>query len=155
VRFDRSRPRPCNPDYVGASGATTLFSDGYPVLVIGAASLADLNRRLAQRGLPAAPMDRFRPNVVLSGLEPHEEDHVDTVAAGTVTLKLVKPCTRCAITTTDQATAERGLEPLRTLAGYRTDDRLGGVTFGMNAIVVAGAGTTLARGTPAHCALRF
>lgn len=155
VRFDDRLPRPCNPDYVGATGATTLFADGYPVLVIGRASLDDLNARLAAHGFPAVPMNRFRPNLVLDGLDPYDEDHLDTITAGAVTLRLVKPCTRCEITTTDQDTARRNLEPLRTLASYRRDDRFAGVTFGMNAIVVAGAGAALAVGDAADVAFRF
>jgi hypothetical protein len=155
VRFDDALPRPCDPGYVGASGATTLFADGYPVLVVGRASLDDLNARLAAKGFPALPMNRFRPNVVVDGLEPYDEDHLDTIAAGEVTLKLVKPCTRCEVTTTDQETAHRNLEPLRTLATYRQDDRAGGVTFGMNAIVAAGAGASLAVGAVVDVAFRF
>ena len=155
VRFDDRLPRPCNPDYVGATGATTLFADGYPVLVIGRASLDDLNARLVAHGFPTVPMNRFRPNLVLDGLDAYDEDHLDTITTGAVTLKLVKPCTRCEITTTDQDTARRHLEPLRTLATYRRDDRLAGVTFGMNAIVVAGAGATLAVGDAAEVAFRF
>lgn len=137
VRFDDDRPRRCNPDYAGDSGATTLFSDGYPVLVIGQASLDALNARLDARGIAAVPMDRFRPNLVVDGLDAHDEDHVATLGAAGVTLRLVKPCTRCEITTTDQRTAHRGVEPLRTLSTYRRDDRLAGVTFGMNAVVVS------------------
>jgi uncharacterized protein YcbX len=155
VRFDPAHERRCNPDYAGASGAHTAFADGYPVLVIGEASLADLNARLAARAAPALPMNRFRPNVVLAGLDAYDEDHLDTIAADGVVLKLVKPCTRCQITTTDQDRATRGSEPLATLAGYRNDVTQGGVTFGMNAIVVAGAGGELAAGTSAMCTYRF
>jgi uncharacterized protein YcbX len=108
VRFDPAARRRCNPDYVGDSGAHTFFSDGYPILVIGAASLDDLNARLVARGSPALPMNRFRPNVVIADLPPYDEDHLDTIACGAVTLKLVKPCTRCQVTTTDQATACTG-----------------------------------------------
>ena len=154
VRFDRTGTRPCNPDYAGDSGAHTLFADGYPVLVIGAASLADLNARMTARGFPALPMNRFRPNVVLSGLPPYEEDHLDTIVVGDIVLRCVKPCTRCQVTTTDQATAHVGHEPLRTLAGYRMDPRFDGVTFGMNAVVVAG-GRTLAAGARASVGYRF
>lgn len=135
VHFDPASRRPCDSAYVGDSGAHTLFADGYPILVVAAASLAELNRRLALQTFARVPMNRFRPNVVLDGLAPHDEDHIDTIVVGDATLRLVKPCTRCTITTTDQATAMVGLEPLRTLAGYRQDDRAGGVTFGMNAIV--------------------
>jgi hypothetical protein len=91
-------------------------------------------------------MNRFRPNLVLAGIEPYDEDHIDTLVADGVTLKLVKPCTRCQITTTDQDSGRVGQEPLATLAGYRTDVRLAGVTFGMNAVVVAGEGLRLSIG---------
>jgi uncharacterized protein YcbX len=155
VRFDASHPRRCNPDYAGDSGAHTCFADGYPVLVIGSASLADLNGRLAREGVAALPMNRFRPNVVVDGLEAYAEDHLDTLAADGVELKLVKPCTRCQVTTTDQANARVGVEPLRTLGRYRMNERLGGVTFGMNAIVTRGAGRTLAAGMDLACEYRF
>jgi uncharacterized protein YcbX len=155
VRFDDSQPRLCNPQYAGDSGATTLYSDGYPMLVVGQASLDDLNRRLAAHGDEAMPMNRFRPSIVVAGLEPYDEDHVDTLAFGDAVIKLVKPCVRCEITTTDQATARRGLEPLRTLSTYRRDDRLAGVTFGMNAILTRGAGTTVAIGDSGEAVFRF
>ena len=88
VRFDRSLPRTCNQEYAGDSGAHTFFADGYPALVIGDGSLAELNDRLAARNHPALPMNRFRPNILLSGLPPFAEDHVDTVTIGEVVLKL-------------------------------------------------------------------
>jgi uncharacterized protein YcbX len=155
VRFDPSQERRCNPEYAGDSGAHTAFADGYPVLVIGEGSLADLNARLVAGGTGALPMNRFRPNVVIAGLEPYDEDHLDTIAADGVVLKLVKPCTRCEITTTDQETAIRGGEPLATLATYRNDPRRNGVAFGMNAIVVDGIGRELATGAAARCTFRF
>ena len=155
VRFDDSHPRRVNPDYAGTSGATTLYADGYPLLVIGQASLDDLNGKLAARGLVTLPMNRFRPNVVVDGLDPYDEDHVDTLAIGDVVLKLVKPCVRCEITTTDQDTARRSQEPLHTLSTYRRDDRLAGVTFGMNAIVAKGVGSAIAVGDNAEATLRF
>ena len=154
VRFDPAHRRPCNPDYAGDSGAHTAFADGYPLLVIAEASLADLNLRLAAKGVPVLPMNRFRPNLVLTGLEPYDEDHIDTLVTDGVTMKLVKPCARCAITTIDQDSGQVGQEPLATLAGYRTDVRLAGVTFGMNAIVVAGEGrdVSVGDGVEAHFA---
>jgi len=155
VRFDRSTPRACNPDFAGTGDAHTLFSDGYPVLVIGTASLDDLNTRLAARGGTALPMNRFRPNVVLKGLPAYAEDHLDTITIGAVTLRCVKPCTRCAVTTTDQDSTQVGLEPLRTLGEYRMHEPLGGVTFGMNAVIVAGAGHSVACGDPARVDYRF
>lgn len=155
VRFDRSLERACNPQFVGDSGAHTLFADGYPLLVIGSASLADLNERLARKGEPALPMNRFRPNLVLDGLEPYDEDHLDTLAIGALVVKLVKPCLRCQVTTTDQATAKVGIEPLPTLTGYRHNARLEGVAFGMNAIVVHGAGATVRAGDGVAVTYRF
>lgn len=110
-----------SPEY-----AVTGFADGYPFLLIGEASLDDLNRRLPE----PLPMDRFRPNVVVSGSEPYAEDTWRRIRIGALELEFAKPCGRCAITTTDQATAARGKEPLRTLARYRRlDDE---AVFGSN-----------------------
>jgi uncharacterized protein YcbX len=155
VRFDRSRQRMCNPDYTGDSGAHTMFADGYPLLVIGQASLDDLNARLTAKGANALPMNRFRPNVVIAGLDPYGEDHLDSVESDGVTLRLVKPCVRCTVTTTDQATGRVGFEPLPTLSTYRRNDALAGVTFGMNAIVIGGAGRTLAVHSAVNAEYRF
>jgi len=155
VRFDDSRPRKVNPDYAGTTKATTLYADGYPVLVISQASLDDLNARLAARDVAALPMDRFRPNVVIDGVDAYEEDHIDAIATGAVTFKLVKPCTRCEITTTDQRTGRRSHEPLHTLSTYRRDDRLAGIAFGMNAVVSAGAGSSVSVGDACEATLRF
>jgi uncharacterized protein YcbX len=155
VRFDRSDKRECNPEFAGDSGAHTFFADGYPVLVIGEASLDDLNHRLAANGQAALPMNRFRPNVVLQGLPPYAEDHLDTIVVGDVVLRCVKPCVRCQVTTTDQDSAQVGPEPLRTLGEYRMSERMGGVTFGMNAIVIAGVANSLAIGAPAAVDFRF
>ncbi|CAA9556911.1 MAG: Flavodoxin reductases (ferredoxin-NADPH reductases) family 1 [uncultured Thermomicrobiales bacterium] len=109
----------------------TGFSDGYPILLVTEESLAELNRRLVGRGEAALPMDRFRPNIVVAGGGvPNEEDTWGDVRIGDVSLHGVKLCARCAITTTDQQTAETSKEPLRTFAGYRKFPR--GVMFGQN-----------------------
>jgi hypothetical protein len=143
VRFDHTRPRLSDPAWTGGLAAPSLFSDGYALLAISRASLADLNARLAT----PLPMDRFRPNLVLDGLPAYGEDDLGDLVAGPARLRRVKACTRCSITTTDQATGEvEGEEPLRTLKGYRWDAALHGVTFGQNLIVVAGAGTVLRAG---------
>jgi uncharacterized protein YcbX len=155
VRFDRAVPRPCNPEFAGDTGAHTLFADGYPLLVIGQASLIDLNERLAARGARSVPMNRFRPNVVIDGLPAFAEDHIDTIELDGVVLKCVKPCVRCQVTTTDQATAQIGSEPLSMLAEFRMDARFGGVTFGMNAVVIVGAGRALTRESRAMVDYRF
>ena len=125
--FPDSAMRPVDPDYA-PERALTAFSDGFPFLLIGEASLSDLNSRL-----PAPlPMNRFRPNLVVSGSSPFAEDGWRRIGVGGLVFEVVKPCLRCVVTTTDQETAERGLEPLRTLATYR---RLGhGVAFGQNLV---------------------
>jgi len=140
VRFDARVPRECSREWTGATRAVTEFADGFPILVISRASLAELNGRLPK----ALPMERFRPNLVVDGVDAYDEDRIHELRAGGVTLRLVKPCTRCSITTTDQqAGAVDGVEPLATLKTYRHDRELQGVKFGQNAIVVSGAGQTL------------
>lgn len=140
VRFDPSMPRVCSPEWTGESRAITEFSDGYPILVISRASLAELNSRLPK----PLPMERFRPNLVIDGVGAYDEDRMHELRAGPVTLRIVKPCTRCSITTTDQQQgAVDGVEPLKTLKEYRFDKQLRGVTFGQNVIVVSGVGETL------------
>jgi len=109
-------------------GDRTAFSDGFPLLLISQASLDDLNGRLAQ----ALPMIRFRPNLVVTGCEPYAEDGWSLIRIGAMTLRVVKPCSRCKITTVDPYTAETGSEPLRTLASYRR--RGNQVFFGQNLI---------------------
>jgi hypothetical protein len=151
VRFDPKGYRACNPVYTGDTGAHTGFADAYPLLVLSEASLADLNARLAN----PLPMNRFRPNLVLSGIEAYDEDFIDQVHVGQIMLKLVKPCTRCRITTTDQSTGEVGIEPLPTLARYRQDTQLEGVTFGTNAIILAGTGALISVGARASCRFKF
>lgn len=143
VHFDTSRARVSDPAWTGEIVALNQFSDGYPWLVISEASLADLNTRLPK----PLPMNRFRPNIVITGVAPYAEDRILEMSNGAVTLRIVKGCTRCIITTTNQDTATRdGEEPLRTLRRYRLDEKLRGVIFGQNVIAVAGIGNELAIG---------
>jgi uncharacterized protein YcbX len=129
--------RTSNPKY-GGTGKAVGFADGYAYLAANEASLADLNQRLAAKGHPALPMNRFRPNLVVSGGAPFEEDRWGDIHVGEAVLRGAKPCGRCQVTTTDQATGEvRGPEPLATLAEYR-DSREFGVMFGMNLVTVRG-----------------
>jgi len=104
------------------------FADGFPFLLISQASLDALNRRLAR----PVPMDRFRPNIVVDGCEPHAEDGWSTITIRGIIFSVVKPCARCVITTADQRTGQRSPEPLRTLASYRTSN--GKVLFGQNLV---------------------
>lgn len=114
-----------------APGDIVSFADGFPLLAISRASLADLNTRL-----PAPlPMDRFRPNLVLDGFSAYEEDALDTFTIGAIPFRSGGPCGRCVIVNTDQQTAERGKEPLITLATYRN---IGGkLLFGLNVLTDA------------------
>jgi uncharacterized protein YcbX len=119
-------------------GDTVAFADAYPFLLTSEASLADLNGRL---GSGAVPMSRFRPNLVVSGCLPYEEDTWKRLRIGGIPFRGAGPCSRCAITTTDQETGERGVEPLRTLAGYRRDPREPShVNFGQNLVHEAKSG---------------
>lgn len=145
ARFDPAHRRLSNRERTGNVEAPNRFSDGYPLLVISEASLADLNDRLQESGREALPMDRFRPNIVISDVGPFDEDRFVALRLGEVMLKPVKPCPRCPMPSIDQATGTRGPDPLDILARYRDDARLG-VVFGQNVIVVAGAGARLARG---------
>jgi uncharacterized protein YcbX len=109
--------------------ARVSFADAYPFLVLSAASLDDLNARLA---VPV-PMNRFRPNLVVGGGAPFAEDAWGRIRAGGIELSLLKPCARCVLTTVDQRRGRKdGTEPLRTLATFRRVD--GEVLFGMNAV---------------------
>lgn len=125
--------RPVDPRYA-AAGAHTGFSDAFPVLLISEASLEDLNRRLSR----PVPMNRFRPNIVVGGCAAYAEDTWKTLIAGTLRIRIVKPCARCVITTVDQATAQTGSEPLTTLEQYRKQGQK--VLFGQN-VVVEGTGS--------------
>ena len=112
------------------------FADGYPLLIIGQASLDDLSARV---GRPLA-MERFRPNLVVSGAAPFAEDGWKRIRIGTATFRIAKPCERCVFTTVDPETGRKALdqEPLRTLAKYRkTPD---GVIFGQNVIAEGSTG---------------
>jgi uncharacterized protein len=158
LRFDATTPRAASRNWVGEAagrpGALTRFSDGYPLLVMSRGSLSALNVRLAAAGLPVATVQRFRPNVVLEGIDEFDEDFADTIAnvpaAGpAVVMKVVKPCTRCTIPEVDPATGRPAEGILRVLAGFRSDPKLGGaVTFGQNCVVTGGLDGSLRVGDP-------
>ncbi len=143
--------RPSNERWTQGHPAWAQFADGFALLVTTATAVDELNRHLAERGAAPVDMRRFRPNIVLAGLDPHEEDYLDTLtvatAGGPVVIKLVKPCTRCPVPNVDPDTGLPGHEPGDTLATYRNDARMdGAVTFGMNGIVIEGAGRWLREG---------
>lgn len=134
VRIGSTYRRPVNPDRA-QPGDEVSFADGYPLLAIGEASLADLNDRISENGDEPVPMDRFRPNLVIANSAPFSEDTWARFNIGHAVFRTAGPCARCIITTTDQHTAQRGHEPLRTLATYRRDpDQPANLNFGMNLI---------------------
>jgi len=156
VRFDPEQKRLSNKTWTGDIDAEVAFNDGFSILVISEASLVELNQKLK---VPVT-MARFRPNLVLSGLDAHDEDHLDEIRIdtpeGPVRLKLVKPCPRCPIPNVDPLTGEPGVEPGDTLSTYRADARLdGAITFGMNAVIVEGIECGLRVGQSGRATYRF
>jgi uncharacterized protein YcbX len=126
--------RPVDPAYA-LPGETVSFADGYPLLVTTTASLDALNSLMAE-GADAhegpLPMNRFRPNIVVTGTGAWAEDHWSHISVGEVVFRVAKPSGRCVVTTVDQDTAVRGREPLRTLARHhKTGTRL---LFGQNLV---------------------
>lgn len=119
--------RPADGRYA-PKGHHVSFADGFPFLLIGQASLDDLNRRLAQ----PLPMNRFRPNFVFTGGQPFEEDEWQQFTINNQQFQCVKPCARCIIPTTDQETAARAAEPLKTLATFRKSGHK--ILFGQNVV---------------------
>ena len=161
VRFDPEHRRLSSLEWTGGVAVPNQFADGFPLLVTSEASLEDLNARLAAEGHATVGMERFRPNVVLAGVDAHDEDRVDMIHVegdGTTDIHLqpVKPCARCPIPDIDPATAESHPSVSDTLRTYRQDKRLdGAITFGMNAIVRSGAEQWLRVGQRMAADLRF
>jgi uncharacterized protein len=160
VRFDPDHQRASNKKWTHGVQALNQFSDGYPMLVVSHASLDELNSRLASQGHSSVTVQRFRPNIVLAGLEVHDEDRVPALhistAEGAVELALVKPCPRCPIPNIDPLTGVSSPEVGDTLQSYRQDARLdGAITFGMNAITTAGFDRVLRVGQPVAANFSF
>jgi uncharacterized protein YcbX len=160
VRFDPEQKRLSNLQWTGGVEAENQFSDGYPLLVASEGSLAELNERLAAAGHDAVGIERFRPNIVLAGIESHDEDRVDalhvTTNEGEAELKPVKPCTRCPVPDIDPATAVSSPEVGDMLRTYRADARVDGrITFGMNCVVLQGVEHMLKVGQAVGANYRF
>lgn len=160
VRFDPEFRRLSSLKWTDGIEALNQFSDGYPVLVTSEASQDALNERLAAAGHAAVRVERFRPNIVLGGIDAHDEDRLETLhiatSGGQAQLKPVKPCARCPIPNIDPATAASSPEVGDALQGYRRDPRLdGAVTFGMNAIVLAGVDQVLRTGQAVQADYQF
>ncbi|QKO20459.1 MOSC domain-containing protein [Rhodoferax sp. BAB1] len=160
VRFDPEHRRLSDRKWTGDAEALNQFSDGYPVLVLGQPALEGLNERLQARGHAPVDIRRFRPNIVLEGLEAHDEDRVGPLqiatAEGEAVLTPVKPCPRCPIPNINPDTAQSSPEVNDTLQTYRQDARVkGALTFGMNSIVMAGVDHVLRVGQPVRASYRF
>ena len=129
VSFPEENPRPVSTDYAIHDEHVSL-ADGFPLLIIGQSSLDHLNQQLKSE----IPMNRFRPNLVFSPGQPHEEDDWKDFTIGKNRFVGVKPCARCAVPTVNQETGEKGIEPLATLAKYRRKENK--VFFGQNVLAV-------------------
>ncbi len=147
VRFAPEGVRPVDPAYMDGDSADTAFSDGYPFLIVSEASLAALNVQLLANGVEAVPMARFRPNIVLSGMEAFGENDCKTLSAADASYRFAirKPCQRCKTITVDQRT---GVivdlkEPLRTLLTMNPYPHLTGAYFGQNATLTTGNGVVI------------
>ena len=156
VRFHATATRSASAKWTGGLPAPTLFSDGFPLLLVGSASLADLNGKLTAAGREPIPMNRFRPNLVIDGIDAFEEDYAEAFTLGQASLKPVKPCPRCPIPSVDQATGVPGPDPLYILRTYRTKPAMDdAICFGMNAIVTGGEGERLYVGQAVGMTLAF
>ncbi|WP_327167520.1 MOSC domain-containing protein [Streptomyces subrutilus] len=128
--------RPVDPEYA-LPGETVSLADAYPVLLTTTGSLEALNALIAGGDHAAEgplPMDRFRPNLVVAGAAAWAEDGWRRLAIGDAVFRGVRECGRCVVTTTDQRTAERGKEPLKTLAAHRRIGR--SLAFGRQLVPV-------------------
>lgn len=147
LRFAPDFVRVVEPDYMDGQTASTAFADGYPFLVTNVASLGQLNDRLITGGSEPVPMNRFRPNIVIKGLEPFAEDRLGRLRANgpAYEFALRKPCKRCKVTTVDQQTGiiEEPKEPLKTLTLMNRHPGRQGAFFGQNATLESGEGETI------------
>ncbi|WP_225783696.1 MOSC domain-containing protein [Xenophilus sp. Marseille-Q4582] len=160
VRFDPAHRRLSSRKWTGEVEAEVQFADGFALLVAGDGSLAELNERLAAAGHGPVGMERFRPNIVLAGVAPHDEDRLEMMhvrtGEGVARLQPVKPCSRCPIPDIDPATAASSPEVGDTLRSYRADPRVdGAITFGMNFIVREGVEHLLKVGQVVQANYRF
>jgi uncharacterized protein YcbX len=159
VRFDPDHRRLSSRKWTGELEALNQFSDGFPLLVASQASLDLLNEKLAAQGHAPVGMERFRPNIVLCGIEAHDEDRVamfEVAAGAPVRLQPVKPCGRCPIPDIDPATAAIDPAISATLRTYRSNELLNGaLSFGMNLVIAQGIDQTLKVGQAVTADFRF
>jgi len=156
VRFDPASKRLASKKWTGEREVPTLFCDGFPMLLASQASLDDVNQKLLSQGRAVLPMDRFRPNIGIEGIEAFEEDFAEAFSTDKVRLQPVKPCPRCPMPSIDQATGKFGPDPMDILQTYRANPKVdGGITFGMNIILLEGDGEVLRIGQEIAMELAF
>jgi len=153
VRFDPEHKRLSAMKWTGGIAAENQFSDGFALLVTSEASLTELNDKLIAAGHGAVGVERFRPNIVLAGVQAQDEDRVGTMtiatSEGEAQLRPCKPCPRCPIPDIDPATARSSPEVGDTLRTFRANAKVdGAITFGMNCIVLQGVEHMLKVGQP-------
>ena len=160
VRFDPEHKRLSNLTWTKGVEAQNQFADGFPLLVASQSSIDELNEKLVADGHTAVGIERFRPNIVLAGIEAQDEDRVETMhiatAEGGARIEPAKPCTRCPIPCIDPASAISTPEVNDTLRSYRAYLRVdGAITFGMNCIVLDGIDHLLKVGQTVGANYRF
>ncbi len=168
VRFDPEHNRLASKKWTGTVDAPYQFADGFPLLVTSTASVEALNAKLAAAGHAAVGVERFRPNIVLAGLQAHDEDRLQSYRIATsdtasghqgppeVALKPCKPCARCSVPNVNPATGTPSPEVNDTLQTYRANAQMdGAITFGMNAIIESGVGATLRVGQKVSGRFKF
>jgi uncharacterized protein len=138
VQFNRDVPRDCKP--LGSLASKTFFADSFGYLLIGEASVVDLEERLRahhQHSTLELPVNRFRANIVLNDLGAYEEDFLHTASVSGLTFEVVSKCVRCNVPGIDQASGEiQVATPTALLDTFRLDEALGGSTIGVNAILL-------------------
>lgn len=128
VYLPESSPRRVQPEWVKEAHHVS-FADGYPYLLLGSASVEDINSKVKED----ITYERFRPNLYFDNNEPYEEFTFENIVIGESRIKCIKPCARCIVITYDPETGEQGKEPLKTLFKQRIDDKM---VFGQNAIML-------------------
>lgn len=151
VRFDKRDRRICDANWTGGDGTSTYFADGFPLLVLSAGAVSQLNSRMVRVGRDPVDVSRFRPNIVVDGWPAHAEDALSVFKVSEIVFRFVKPCTRCAIPDIDPRKGEVFNRVNDILRDYRRNPRMNGaLTFGMNAVVTRGVGETLTVGQVVH-----
>lgn len=165
VRFHPLAVRKANNHWTSHQDVPTRFADAYPLLLTSEASLEDLNQRLLNQGLASVPMNRFRPNIVINGIEAFEEEYAASLIQyntehsadhHAIGLTPIKPCARCPMPAVDQVTGEVGPNPVDVLQTYRSNTLLeGAASFGMNVVLTQGTGSLLCVGDQLELQIAF